>query len=242
MSVSTLTLFEVQRALRNADEHPALVERHRTKIAKSLLKLFRAEPAVIGNLGAVDAPGAALVVANHRSALDVGILLTLFNSVMVSRADIAQWPVLGALIRRADTILVDRNEHGSGAHAIRKIRRSLKDGKRVGVFPEGTTFADDVVRPFMQGAFAATRGLGVPIIPVGIAYQHKLGYVGQTFGEHLLSVGAQPRNPVCVAVGMPLSTNEPRNTLVHQTHAAVQSLVVDARAHLDDLDGQLRHG
>lgn len=63
----------------------------------------------------------ALIVANHRSALDIPILLARFGGVALSRGDLARWPVLGFAARRASTIFVDRGSTGSRAAAIRSI-------------------------------------------------------------------------------------------------------------------------
>lgn len=48
-----------------------------------------------------------LVVANHRSTADILVLLRAFGGHMVSRADLAGWPLVGVAARAAGTVFVD---------------------------------------------------------------------------------------------------------------------------------------
>ncbi len=173
---------------------------------------------------------AQLVVANHRAALDIGILLHELGGTFLSRADLAEWPVVGRLAREADTIFVDREDRSSGAAAIRSMRRSLKSGKSVMIFPEGATFAGDDVQPFHAGAFIAARGLDVEVVPVGLAYPPGVEYVGGiTFVEHVEGLARRPRTRVGVAFGEPFPAEGRADALAERSHAVVQSLVREAR-------------
>src|SRR6478609_5701447 len=88
----------------------------------------------------------------------------------VSRADLAGWPVIGLAARRVGTLFVDRSDKRSGAAVINAMITGLESGRGVMVYPEGTTFAGDEVRPFRAGAFLAAQRAGAEIVPVGIAY------------------------------------------------------------------------
>jgi lyso-ornithine lipid O-acyltransferase len=65
---------------------------------------------------------ARLVVANHRSPLDIPLLLRQFGGCVLSRADLATWPVLGPAAISAETIFVDRKDTMSGVVAARNGR------------------------------------------------------------------------------------------------------------------------
>lgn len=147
------------------------------------------------------ATGARLVIANHRSAYDIPILLALFGGSVLSRADIAGWPLFGYAARRAQTIFVDRESRQSGVRAIRAIREQLQRGRTVSVFPEGTTIAGDTPRTFSGGAFAAARGLDVEIVPVGLAYPPGCEYTEDSIVDHLANLTGRRRVPVGVCVG-----------------------------------------
>jgi 1-acyl-sn-glycerol-3-phosphate acyltransferase len=207
---------------------------------QGLLDIFGVHATVIGDAGvsssaAGSQPSAAvarLVVSNHRSPLDIPLLLRQFGGVVLSRADLATWPVLGPAAVSAETIFVDRKDTMSGVVAARKIRERLNRGRTVIVFPEGTTHAGDEVRSFHEGAFAAARGLKIELVPVGIAYQAGSEFVEPTFGEHLSRVAGRPETRVACVIGTPKPMQGPRKELSASLRADIQALVVKARAAL----------
>lgn len=151
-------------------------------------------------------PGPYLVVANHRSPLDILVCMELFGGVILSHDGVSSMPVFGDAARATDTIFVDREDKRSGARAIREMRSRMREGRNVIVFPEGTTFAGDEVREFKRGAFSAARGLErVRVLPVGLAYEPGCEFVGETFAAHLGRMSARRRTPVWVSVGEPMS-------------------------------------
>lgn len=177
-------------------------------------------------------PGPHLVVANHRAFVDIPLFLRLFGGRHLSRGDLAGWPVVGHAAQRIGTLFVDREDGGSGARAVRSLRRAFQGGDTVLVFPEGGTHAGDEVRPFRAGAFVAAKGLPVTVTPVGVAYPPGLDWSGMGFQAHLARVVEAPRVPVAVAVGRsrPLG-DRPREAAV-TLRDEVQELVDMARARL----------
>src|SRR3954447_14758838 len=47
-----------------------------------------------------------LVVVNHRSTLDIPIVLELFGGHLLARGDMATWPVVGTMAKHAGTLFV----------------------------------------------------------------------------------------------------------------------------------------
>jgi 1-acyl-sn-glycerol-3-phosphate acyltransferase len=191
-------------------------------------------------LGAMPARGRGrLVVANHRSTADILVLLRAFGGHMVSRGDLTRWPLVGAAARAVGTLFVERSNAVSGAQAVRAIRDRLAEGHTVIVFPEGTTFPDDEVRPFHTGAFiGAVRG-GAEILPVGLAYGKGSGaaFVNESFPAHLARMAAARPSKVVMCVGEPLAVPEDARAapLRDLAHAEVQRLVRDARRWVDEV-------
>jgi 1-acyl-sn-glycerol-3-phosphate acyltransferase len=175
--------------------------------------------------------GPRLVVANHRSPFDIGILLGLFGGHAVSRADVARWPVFGLAATGAGTIFVDRQHANSGASAIRAIRNRLQLGASILVFPEGGTFGGDEVRPFKPGAFVAARQLDVQIVPVGLAYDPGVEWVNEGFVSHVLRVTQRPQTRCAVAIGAPQAQAATARETAERLQASVQELVHTARQH-----------
>lgn len=209
-----------------------VMEDYRRMYGRGVMRLLGVQWQSHGTMPADE--GGHLVVANHRSAIDIALLLGLFGGHVVSRADVGQWPLLGRLARTAGTIFVDRSSRSSGVHAIRRMRRLLAGGETVIVFPEGTTHAGDEVREFHAGAFAAARGVGARVVPVGLAYEPGTEYVGVSFGSHLAAIAARPRTRVAAVLGAPLSAEGPSDELAEMSRRAVQDLVGTARVHVTD--------
>ena len=182
-------------------------------------------------------PGGHLIAANHRSTADVLVLLRAFGGHMVSRADLARWPLVGQAARSVGTLFVDRTDAVSGASAVRTIRTRLTAGAKIIVFPEGTTFPDDEVRPFHAGAFVAALNTGADIVPVGLAYGQDSGaaFVNETFPQHLARMAAAEPSSMAMCIGPPILI-EPgvrAAALRDRTQAEVQRLVHEARRLVD---------
>jgi len=220
----------VELEMRLTREHgrSAVLDRYRRSWSRQVLWLLGVRIATEGS-----APGRAargrLVVANHRSPLDVLVLMSLFGGRFLSRGDVEGWPLVGAGARYIGTIFVDRSRRESGAAAIRAIRRSLSSGETVVVFPEGTTFRGDEVRPFLPGAFAAGKGLDIDIVPVGLAYPKGLEFVGESFVSWATRTTGARRTPIGVAVGTPHAMGPDTKRTAVEMHEEVQRLTGRAR-------------
>jgi 1-acyl-sn-glycerol-3-phosphate acyltransferase len=204
--------------------------------AATLLRLFDIRLEIRGSVPPPTKKGrdrGRLIVANHRSAIDIGVMLATFGGRLVSRADLSGWPVIGAAARMAGTIFVDRQDARSGMITMRLMEKHLKDGDTVTIFPEGTTFPGDEVRPFHGGAFISAARASAEILPVGLAYPEKsdAAFVNETFMSHLNRMSMAPNaTRVGVAVGPAIQTLGRKATeLTRLAHAAVVEQVAVAR-------------
>ena len=197
--------------------------------SRGLLRTGGVELEVLGNAPA-RSNKARLIVANHRSALDIPILLHLFGGSIVSRGDLANWPLLGAAARSAQTIFVDRESGTSRLGALRAIREQLARGRTVTVFPEGGAFPGDEIRPFHPGSLAATRGLDVEVLPVGFAYPIGSEFVEDSFLDHAQNLAMRPSTRVVLAVGSPVQCDTTPAKFATFLQEQVQELTQQARA------------
>jgi 1-acyl-sn-glycerol-3-phosphate acyltransferase len=195
--------------------------------SNALLDLFAIDVRLRGVVPACS--NGLLVVANHRSTIDIGVLLRLFGGRMVSRADVATWPIVGRAAASVGTIFVDRQNMMSGMTTVRAMRRCLEERDTLSVFPEGATFADDVVHPFHQGAFVAATHSGAMIVPVALAYQGAASFVNETFAQHLMRMAEASRTTVGVAIGTPFECDARGAELTRYAHRQVSDLVRIAR-------------
>ena len=207
-AAGTLVFVSVARA---SGEDAKVVARDRWSGAwsRGLLQLFRVETLVTGDPGPLRA-GGRVVVANHRSIIDIAVLLSLFGGAMLARGDIEKWPIIGPAARSAGTIFVDRSSKRSGVKAVQAMVDRLAKHDTVCLFPEGTTFVDDPVRPFKPGATVAAVRAHVPVVPVALVYPRDSGaaYGGESFLQHLARLADTRATVVRVEVGEPMTPRD----------------------------------
>lgn len=222
----------VRFGLSRPAHRPQVVERWVKRWAGGLLAVFGVEQHWASPLPA-PRTRARLVVANHRSPLDILLMLQHFGGSVLARHDLERWPVMGRAATYGGTIYVNRKDPKSGVRAIREIRKRLQAGGTVVVFPEGSTFAGDLVHRFQGGAFSAVTGLDAELVPVGIAYDPGTEFVEPSFVAHLRRVAQRPKTRVALCAGEPLPIGASRAAMAEELRGAVQGLVERARGELD---------
>ena len=51
-----------------------------------------------------------LIVSNHISWLDIFLINSIYPVTFLSKADVTEWPLVGKLIKSADTIYINRDK------------------------------------------------------------------------------------------------------------------------------------
>ena len=129
--------------------------------------------------------GGLVVAANHLSNFDPPILgIAMPRPVFyMAKKELFAMPVLGTLIRHMNAFSVDRQVGGTAA--LRASLRMLKEGRCVGIFPEGGRNVSGTREEKAGAAFLAAAS-GVPVVPAAIVGTRKLrpfGRVTVVFGE-----------------------------------------------------------
>jgi len=109
----------------------------------------------------------AVFVFNHQSLLDSMVLAHLLREDVVAmvKKEMGNTPVVGPLLRQADTIFVDRNALDQH-EVLQRALDVLKSGRSLVIAPEGSRSTLGNIQPFKHGAFYIARKAGVPIIPI----------------------------------------------------------------------------
>ncbi|HEX3463881.1 MAG TPA: lysophospholipid acyltransferase family protein [Candidatus Elarobacter sp.] len=129
--------------------------------------------------------GGLVVAANHLSNFDppiLGIALPRPVSYMAKK-ELFAMPVIKQLIPRLNAFPVDRDAGGTAA--LRAALRMLKEGRCVGIFPEGGRNVTGTNEEKAGAAFLAAAS-GVPVVPAAIVGTRKLrpfARVSVVFGE-----------------------------------------------------------
>lgn len=239
LTFSLYGMLELDTARSPDSEREVVLRKWIQRYGKGLLSLYGVDMITEGpyvgageRYPAKDARGRGRVfLMNHRSGLDIPVTLAYFESTIVSRSDLAGWPVIGVAARRVGTLFVDRSNKNSGAAVIHAMTGALERGLGVMVYPEGTTFPDDEVRPLRVGALLAAQRADAEIIPVGIAYEGKdLAFVEESFVKHMIRVSSARGARAALVVGEPIRPEgKTIEALRDEAHGAIQALVRRAR-------------
>jgi len=153
--------------------------------------------------------GPALLVSNHLSYLDPVVLLSQAICVPIAKAELASWPVFGAVASRTGVLFVERSSAGSRLAVMRAAERVLRAGSVVLNFPEGTTTDGSSVLRFRKGLFEVARALRVPVVPAALRYSPRdLAWIGgATFLPHYLHFARRESCRVELAFGEPIPSH-----------------------------------
>jgi 1-acyl-sn-glycerol-3-phosphate acyltransferase len=116
----------------------------------------------------VPATGAVIVACNHVSYLDPVVLGIGFTRPVtyLAKKQLFAIPVLGPIIVGLGVYPLDRE--AGGVAAVRAALRALKEGRCVGIFPEGTRNLTGEVEG--KGGAALLGALsGAPVVPAAIS-------------------------------------------------------------------------
>ena len=138
------------------------------KLLAPLLRfIFNVHPHGLEN---IPAEGGVLICPNHISNWDVIILaISLHRPVhFFAKAELFKVPLLGGLIKALGAYPIRRGEGDVGA--VKKTITFLKEGKTVGMFPQGTRFkgVDPHNSTVKHGAGMIAYRASVPVLPVAI--------------------------------------------------------------------------
>jgi 1-acyl-sn-glycerol-3-phosphate acyltransferase len=181
-------------------------------------------------------PG-SLLVANHISWLDVFVVNAAYPAAFVSKAEIRQWPLVGWLAARNETVFLHRGSRGHAKVINGEIAALLGRRRHVAIFPEGTTTDGSHVLGFHAALLQPAIQAGATIQPLAIAYRLPDGsftraaaYDGDvSLLECIQAIVAEPQIVARIRVAPPISTVElpDRRVLAHAAREAIMARIED---------------
>jgi 1-acyl-sn-glycerol-3-phosphate acyltransferase len=173
------------------------------------------------------------LVSNHLGYVDVVVLGAQFPCVFVAKADVAHWPVFGALCRVADTIFIDRTSKRDIPRVIARIRQVLASGRGVVVFPEGSSTNGAEVLRFRPSLLETAAIAGIPVSYASLSYSTPPGappahravcwWDEQTFASHFLGLLGLPEIRASVTFGGETIQERDRKILAERLQYAVRA-------------------
>lgn len=178
------------------------------------------------------------LVANHINFTDIPLLCALCPGWFVSKAEVANWPVLGSLTRNTHTLFLDRNKRHDVQRVNQRIAERVRQGDGVVFFPEGTTSDGTSVRPFQPSLLQPAIELDIPVHCAAIVYttppgapppSELVGWDGGTaFGTHAKTLLSTP--------GFTAHVHFSEQTVQAKTR---KQLALEAQALVANLHGEL---
>lgn len=135
--------------------------------------------------------GGSVIIANHKSNWDpivLGHSVTAKPISYLGKEELFANGIVSWFLHRLYCIPVARKK--GDLVAIKTAIKALKEGKMLGIFPEGTRSRTGELLPFEQGAALMALKADVPVIPVYIKGGYKLF------------------RPVLVTIGVPIDLKE----------------------------------
>jgi 1-acyl-sn-glycerol-3-phosphate acyltransferase len=110
-----------------------------------------------------------VIASNHQSIYDIPILFASLPLQLriVAKASLGRFPFLGWHLQRTGHLLVDRRN--PGASIVSKMKRLVREGHSLIVFPEGTRSVDGSVGRFKKGTFLVAIDAQLPVVPVSVS-------------------------------------------------------------------------
>jgi 1-acyl-sn-glycerol-3-phosphate acyltransferase len=226
-----LALHLVRGVLTIALIHP--FTRHATHLAlrrRWSLGLLRVLGIELEIRGAPVAPG-CMLVANHISWVDIFVINALAPAAFVSKAEVRNWPLIGWLAARNDTIFLRRGSRGHARIINAETAAVLDAGRNVAIFPEGTTTDGSQLLHFHAALLQPAIACGHPVQALALQYRTPddrfsaaPAYIGEmSLGECLATIVAARRTIARVTVAAPIATasGTDRRTLAAQARAQI---------------------
>ena len=120
----------------------------------------------------------AIIIANHQSFIDILVLLSLSSKIlMVTNHWVWHSPFFGAIIRYVDFYYI-----GEGYEQyMERMRKKVKEGYSIAIFPEGTRTYNGKMKRFHKGAFYLAETLQLDLLPILLYGNNKIIAKAQPF-------------------------------------------------------------
>lgn len=115
-----------------------------------------------------------MTVSNHVSWSDILVLGASTTGCFVSKAEVAHWPIIGALSKLQRTVFVERARKTDTKKQVGDIAKNLNNNENVFLFPEGTSYDGNKILPFKSSLFGVTdkSDKAYAVQPVFLSYDH----------------------------------------------------------------------
>jgi 1-acyl-sn-glycerol-3-phosphate acyltransferase len=142
-----------------------------------------------------------VIAANHSSFIDGLVLYVFLNQPLtfVSSTDMEHQFLLGRVMKGFGCVFVDRGRAERSAESVEILINTIRTGRHLLIFPEGSISARPGLRVFHLGAFETATSSNCPVVPVGIrgsrdvlrpgSFRSRPGTVRVSIGQSVMPEG-----------------------------------------------------
>jgi 1-acyl-sn-glycerol-3-phosphate acyltransferase len=124
-----------------------------------------------------------LTVANHISWIDIIAIGSVVDLDFIAKEDVRHWPVVGYLANSVGTLFARRGDSSQLEAIANLMTWRIHQGRRLMLFPEGTTTRGDRVLRFNAKLFKPAHLAGAPVQAVALRYRQPAGRIAPFVGD-----------------------------------------------------------
>jgi 1-acyl-sn-glycerol-3-phosphate acyltransferase len=172
-----------------------------------------------------------LLVTNHLSYLDVIALAAVADVVFIAKREVRRWPLFGPLAAAIGCIFVDRSSARDALRANAAIRSTVRAGRGVVLFAEGTSSEGSTVLPLRPALLHWAASEGEPVHVAALSWHTAPGdppasevlcwWGDMAFLPHLAGVCKLGRGEGRIAFAPEPVAASDRGVLAARLHAAI---------------------
>lgn len=129
--------------------------------------ILLARPSIIGSEN-LPAKRGYLVISNHRSWMDVVLLIYATHSLGIAKKEIAYVPFFGLAGWIAGAIFFDRQDKNSRGRVVDEAIQMMSQSANLHLFPEGTRSRNGRMGSARLKLVEAACKAGIPIVPAAV--------------------------------------------------------------------------
>jgi len=147
-----------------------IISRLTNTFAFLLRTILNIKVRLAGDAGQIE-QGDTIIISNHLSYVDGIVLGSIFPVVFVSKREVKKWPVIGLWTALCGTIFINRQKKDQVRLLVVEMRKTLKEGANILLFPEGRATNGERMLPFQTAPLAAPLRNRSIIVPVNVVYK-----------------------------------------------------------------------
>lgn len=154
--------------------------------------------------------GACIYASNHRSWLDPFVEMAVVWAFPVAKAEVGSLPIVADGARATGILFVDRANRDSRKLVLEQMISTLRDGKSILIYPEGTTSTEPATKTFQRGAFLVASQAAVPIVPMAVVYPRPDYHwgEGESLWANFVQVAGQRHTKLRLYIGKPMDLTD----------------------------------